>query len=58
MEQIILRNLCVYTYMYIHVITFSEIVRDNEFEGEGVGVYWRVWTEQREGRNVVINYIN
>lgn len=25
--------------------TFSEIVRDHEFEGEGVGVYGRVWRE-------------
>lgn len=35
-EQVILRNLCAYT------ITFSEIVRDHEFEGEGVGIYGRV----------------
>lgn len=50
-EQVIFRTVFVYPYMHTMTIHGK---RGCELEGECGGEYGRVWREQREGRNAVI----
>lgn len=52
-EQVIFRNIYVYTYAYIHVTMISE-KRDYKFEREQEELDGKVWKEEWEGK--MINY--
>lgn len=50
-------------YMHIYVDTSMHTVttdekRSYEFEGEWIGIYGRVWREEKEERNVVIKVLS
>lgn len=49
----VLRNTYVYTHTYMYIIVISE-KRGQEFEREQVGVYKRIWREEKEWINDVI----
>lgn len=52
-DQIILKNIYVYTHPHRHVIAVSE-ERGYGCEAELGGVNGRVWRKAKEGRNVMI----